>query len=113
MYLKKLSLLLLINLLFSCSNVNNPTPVAVTEKPIQITPETPKSINTKPVDFVVITDNNRDKLNSEPVWYAMTTDSYENLAYNMQELIRYISQQQNQIKYYESSAQTDNYKKLN
>lgn len=114
MYSIKLSLLLLTSLILSaCSTGSDNIPPAITEERIVITPESPRPINTKPVEFVVITNNNREKLDLEPVWYAITTTSYENLAYNMQELIRYISQQQNQINYYRSNAETDNYKKLN
>lgn len=114
MYLIKLSLLLLTSIVLSaCSTGSDNIPPAVTEERIVITPEKPRPVNTKPVEFVVITSSNRDKLDSEAVWYAITTSSYENLAYNMQELIRYISQQQNQLNYYRSNAETDNYKKLN
>lgn len=114
MYSIKLNLLLLTSLILSaCSTGSDNIPPAITEERIVITPESPRPINTKPVEFVVITNNNREKLDLEPVWYAITTTSYENLAYNMQELIRYISQQQNQINYYRSNAETDNYKKLN
>jgi hypothetical protein len=66
--------------------------------------ENPRPIITRPVEFIVVTENNREKLDIEPVWYAMTTKSYENLAYNMQELIRYISQQQTQINYYSNTG---------
>jgi hypothetical protein len=105
MYLIKLKALLLSSIvLTACSTgVEIPTPLA-NDKPIILPPENPRPINTKPVEFTVVTQNNREKLDSEPVWYSMTTQSYENLAYNMQELIRYITQQQNQINYYKNNT---------
>lgn len=102
MYLIKLKILLISSLLLSACSVSTTTPVAVAQETIRIDPENPRPIITKPVEFVVITEENRSKLDSNPVWYTMTTDSYENLAYNMQEIIRYISQQQTQINYYKS-----------
>lgn len=104
MYLIKLKILLISSLLLSACSVSTTTPVAVAQETIRIDPENPRSINTKPVEFIVVTENNREKLDSEAVWYAMTTTSYENLAYNMQELIRYISQQQTQVAYYKSNT---------
>ena len=104
MYLVKLKALLLSSLLLTaCSSTTTPS-IAVSEDLIIINPEKPRPINTRPVEFIVVTENNREKLDIEPVWYAMTTQSYENLAYNMQELIRYISQQQTQINYYSNTT---------
>jgi uncharacterized lipoprotein YajG len=100
MYLIKLNVLLISSLLLAACSTSVETPTVVNTPPIIISPENPRPINTKPVEFIVVTDSNRAKLDSEPVWYAITTSSYENLAYNMQELIRYISQQQVQINYY-------------
>jgi hypothetical protein len=87
----------------ACSTTSIPPP-AIIQDSIVITVEKPRPINTKPVEFIVVTENTRTKLDSEAVWYAMTTQSYENLAYNMQELIRYISQQQTQINYYTNTT---------
>jgi hypothetical protein len=106
MYLNKSIVLLISSSLFvtACTAVGNMAPAAVAQEPIIIPIENPRPIITRPVEFIVITENNREKLDSERVWYAITTKSYENLAYNMQELIRYISQQQNQIKYYTNNS---------
>jgi hypothetical protein len=87
----------------ACSTTNIPPP-AIPQDPIVIPVERPRPISTKPVEFIVVTETNRSKLDSESVWYAMTTQSYENLSYNMQELIRYISQQQIQINYYTNTT---------
>jgi outer membrane biogenesis lipoprotein LolB len=100
MYLIKLKLLLVSSLLLAACSTTVETQPVINTQPIVITPENPRPINTRPVEFIVVTESNRTKLDNEPVWYAMTTGSYENLAYNMQQLIRYISQQQSQINYY-------------
>jgi len=100
MYLIKLKLLLASSLILAACSTSVETRPVVNTQPIVIPPENPRPVNTRPVEFIVVTDSNRTKLDSEPVWYAMTTGSYENLAYNMQQLIRYISQQQSQINYY-------------
>lgn len=104
MYLVKLKILLVSSLLISaCTSTTAPS-VIVPEERITISPDKPRPINTRPVEFIVVTESNREKLDIQPVWYAMTTQSYENLAYNMQELIRYISQQQTQINYYSNNT---------
>lgn len=101
MYLHKLKLLLLISILLTaCTPTTQGT--TVSNQPIFITPERARPVNTRPVEFIVVTADNRNKLDAQPVWYAITTSSYENLAYNIQELIRYISQQQSEITYYRS-----------
>jgi outer membrane biogenesis lipoprotein LolB len=101
MYLHKLKLLLVTSILLSaCTPATQGT--TINQQPIFIAPERARPVNTRPVEFIVVTTDNRSKLDDQPVWYAITTSSYENLAYNMQELIRYISQQQSEITYYRS-----------
>jgi hypothetical protein len=51
-----------------------------------------------------VIENNLDKLKSEPVWYAITPGSYENLAFNTQEMLRFIKQQKTIIQYYEGAT---------
>lgn len=102
MYSTKLILLLVSSLsLAACSESTNIKPI-INSQNIVIAAEDPRPINTKPLEFVVVTTENREKLYGEPVWYAMTTKSYENLSYNIQEMIRYISQQQAQLTYYKN-----------
>ena len=102
MYLLKLKLLLVSSVLLSAcaAPVIEATPIP--EQPIIIAPENARPVTTRPIDFIVVTADNRTKLDTEAVWYAMTTSSYENLAYNIQEMIRYIDQQQVQINYYKT-----------
>jgi len=38
------------------------------------------------------------------VWYAITPGSYENLAFNTQEMLRFIKQQKTIIQYYEGAT---------
>lgn len=57
-------------------------------------------IHTRPVEFTVITDATKHKLADTEVWYGITVDSYENLSYNTQELLRYIRDQKAALNYY-------------
>ena len=114
MYLNKLKKLQLHQLLLPLSAVlllagcmgsgDAPKVLPMPEAPPIIAPDKPRAITTKPINFVVITQNNLDKLQSEPVWYAITPDSYENLAFNTQEMLRFIKQQKTIIEYYESAT---------
>jgi hypothetical protein len=61
----------------------------------------PSPVTLKPVEFIVVTDNNKDSLNAQRVWYAITVKSYENLAYNTQEMLRVLREQKAAIRYYE------------
>ena len=73
----------------------------------------PAGVQMLPVQLRVI---NKDNLNSyvadlaqqqssdNPVFIAMTTQDYENLALNIADLRRYIMQQRSVIQYYRSSA---------
>lgn len=97
--MKKYIALSTILILASCGSDTK----TIFEQPSVVRPPDPTPVDTKPVEFVVVTEDNRDeKLNSEPVWYAITTDTYENLAYNFQETLRFIRQQNSIIKYYEN-----------
>ena len=108
MYLKKLKLLLAVSsaiLLAGCVGGSEPPKVLpVPDAPPIIAPEKPRAVTTKPESFLVITQNNLDKLKSEPVWYAITPGSYENLAFNTQEMLRFIKQQKTIIQYYEGAT---------
>lgn len=76
--------------------------VASVSPPKIIAPPDPVPIATKPVEFIVVTKDNLEKLNSQPVWYAIDPDTYENIAYNFQEVLRYIRDQKAIILYYRS-----------
>lgn len=68
----------------------------------------PDPVSLKPVEFIVVTADNDSKMNKERVWYAFTVASYENLAFNTQEMLRVIREQKAAIKYYEGLYITAN-----
>jgi len=88
--------------LAACSS----TPVIEPLEPVKTTitvskAPKPSPISLKPVKFKVITDETKQSLDSERVWYAITVKSYENLAFNTQEMLRVIREQKAAIAYYE------------
>lgn len=109
----KQKLLILLSSLFilvGCANFREPlikNTVIEVEIPIQ---DRPKAVDLLDVKFYVVTKENLndflkrfEKDNGEVVFYAISVQSYENLALNIGQLRRYINQQQNLIVYYESS----------
>jgi len=102
--------------LISCSSVK---PIDVNTVQIERTPlnlAAPAAILAKPVNFVIITPENTDKVFSDLksnkyslVLFGLTDDSYENLSVNVAELLNYIIEEQNIIKaykeYYEPQVQ--------
>lgn len=75
-------------------------------------PESPAPTNLQDVKLFVITEDNVSEKLAEverlqgntPVVFAMTPQDYENMAYNLQELKRYIKQQQLIILYYRDAT---------
>ena len=70
-------------------------------------PTLPRAIDLKEPYFYVVSDKNMDtfiaemeKLNGTVVFTAMTIDDYELMAYNMQEIKRYIGQLKEVVVYY-------------
>ena len=70
-------------------------------------PTLPRAIDLKEPYFYVVSDKNLDtflaemeKLNGTVVFTAMTFDDYELMAYNMQEIKRYIGQLKEVVVYY-------------
>jgi hypothetical protein len=78
-------------------------------------PPLPTEITLSEVDFFVITENNLEeqierleKLQGGSfVIFAMTPQTYENMAYNLQEIRRYIGQQKEIIIYYREATQDE------
>lgn len=78
-------------------------------------PPLPAEIRLENVQWYVITENNLEEkiaeiesfIGGEFVVFAMTPQGYENMAYNMQEIRRYIRQQKEVILYYRSATQED------
>ena len=114
-YLTVSSLLLLTLLLSSCGYIRKPEKEIVVktievQKIIPIQPQ-PKPIDMIDVKFYVVTEENYEefkekfmKTNNDYVFYALSVHDYENLAFNMAELYRYIRQQKEIIIYYEKAV---------
>ena len=125
--MKALTSILLIALLSGCSTLSNfgwgkkaepeplpPKIVTVTETvPLEIyQPPMPQEISLENVKFFVITKKNLDEqiekieklLGGDFVVFALTPQSYENMAYNLQEIRRYVRQQKEIIIYYREAT---------
>ena len=114
-YLTVSSLLLLTLLLSSCGYIRKPEKEIVVktievQKIIPIQPQ-PKPVDMIDVKFYVVTEENYAefkekfmKTNNDYVFYAVSVHDYENLAFNMAELYRYITQQKEIMIYYEKAV---------
>ena len=114
-YLTVSSLLLLTLLLSSCGYLRKPEKEIVVQtvevqKIIPIQPQ-PKPVDMIDVKFYVVTEENYAefkekfmKTNNDYVFYAVSVHDYENLAFNMAELYRYIIQQKEIMIYYEKAV---------
>ena len=115
-YLTVSSLLLLTLLLSSCGYIRKPEKEIIVktvevQKIIPIQPQ-PKPVDMIDVKFYVVTEENYAefkekfmKTNNDYVFYAVSVHDYENLAFNMAELYRYIRQQKEIIIYYEKAVE--------
>ena len=114
-YLTVSSLVLLTLLLSSCGYLRKPEKEIVVktvevQKIVPIQPQ-PKPVDMIDVKFYVVTEENYEefkekfmKTNNDYVFYAVSVHDYENLAFNMAELYRYIRQQKEIIIYYEKAV---------
>ena len=114
-YLTVSSLLLLTLLLSSCGYIRKPEKEIVVktvevQKIVPIQPQ-PKPVDMIDVKFYVVTEENYEefkekfmKTNNDYVFYAISVHDYENLAFNMAELYRYIRQQKEIMIYYEKAV---------
>ena len=115
-YLTVSSLLLLTLLLSSCGYLRKPEKEIVVktievQKIVPIQPQ-PKPVDMIDVKFYVVTEENYEefkekfmKTNNDYVFYAVSVHDYENLAFNMAELYRYIIQQKEIMIYYEKAVE--------
>ena len=122
-YLTVSSLLLLTLLLSSCGYIRKPEKEIVVktievQKIIPIQPQ-PKPIDMIDVKFYVVTEENFAefkekfmKTNNDYVFYAISVHDYENLAFNMAELYRYITQQKEIMIYYEKAVKVEPQEKV-
>ena len=114
-YLTVSSLLLLTLLLSSCGYLRKPEKEIVVQtvevqKVIPVQPQ-PKPVDMIDVKFYVVTEENYEefkekfmKTNNDYVFYVVSVHDYENLAFNMAELYRYITQQKEIMIYYENAV---------
>ena len=114
-YLTISSLLLLTLLLSSCGYLRKPEKEIVVQtvevqKVIPVQPR-PKPVDMTDVKFYVVTEENYEefkekfmKTNNDYVFYVVSVHDYENLAFNMAELYRYITQQKEIMIYYEKAV---------
>ena len=114
-YLTVSSLLLLTLLLSSCGYLRKPEKEIVVktvevQKIVPIQPQ-PKPVDMIDVKFYVVTEENYEefkekfmKTNNDYVFYVVSVHDYENLAFNMAELYRYITQQKEIMIYYEKAV---------
>jgi hypothetical protein len=119
-----LSSILILATLGGCSTLRPeplpaPEPIikTVTEfKTLEIyQPPLPKAIDLQDVEFFVITERNFEEQvkrlekmqDGTYVLFGLTPQDYENMAYNLQELRRYIRQQKEIIIYYRQATQDD------
>ena len=114
-YLTVSSLLLLTLLLSSCGYIRKPEKEIIVktvevQKIIPIQPQ-PKPVDMIDVKFYVVTEENYEefkekfmKTNNDYVFYVVSVHDYENLAFNMAELYRYIRQQKEIMIYYEEAV---------
>ena len=114
-YLTISSLLLLTLLLSSCGYLRKPEKEIVVQtvevqKIIPVQPQ-PKPVDMIDVKFYVVTEENYEefkekfmKTNNDYVFYVVSVHDYENLAFNMAELYRYITQQKEIMIYYEKAV---------
>lgn len=87
-------------ILVGCSNARETAPMN-----ISIPPTDPSPISTKPVEFTVINSDTVGSIDLDSTsWYALNAQGYENLAYNMQDILRYVKQQNAVIDYYENQS---------
>lgn len=109
--------LMILPLLLATSCGIIPREIEVIETAIKtpiIFQEAPKAVETYPINFKVINENNLEQflaeirsLEGEVVFIALDVRDYEKLALNTQDLVRYIKQQKEIIIYYETLLEGD------
>ena len=115
LYLMPLLILLLVS---SCSNFRAEKEIVTVEKIIKPTiafATKPNPVIMKNADVIVITENNLDEViqkvkalqGGQFVVYGLDLKSFENLAINMEQIKRYIEQQNEVILYYEKAVREE------
>ena len=115
LYLMPLLILLLVS---SCSNFRAEKEIVTVEKIIKPSialATKPNAVIMKNSDVIVITENNLDEViqkvkalqGGQFVVYGLDLKSFENLAINMEQIKRYIEQQNEVILYYEKAVREE------
>lgn len=111
MELKKIVAILTVSMMVSnCSLVPTKKEVSITTKALErtiIQPVMPREIDLKEPYWYVVSDKNIDEFlariekdQGQVVFFAMSVPDYELMAYNMQELKRYINELKEVVVYY-------------
>ena len=108
--LSKLAVLLTVLMMGSSCSLLPTNPIQISSKPIErkiVQPIMPREIDLKQPQWIAITpDNWEEQLarieqqEGELVFLAMTIPDYEIMAYNMQEIKRYITELKDVVVYY-------------
>ena len=110
-HLKMTAVLMSVLLLSSCALLKQPPrEVEIKTVPIQIKitqPVLPRPIDLKEPQWYVVSDKNLDeflvsieKVSSAMVFFAMSPGDYELMAYNLQEIKRYVKELKQVVVYY-------------
>jgi len=102
---------------YSCSLIPSLKQVEVVSKPIErtfIQPVMPREIDLKEPYWYVVSEKNIDEFlariekdQGNVVFFAMSVPDYELMAYNMQELKRYINELKQVVVYYKTVTTTN------
>jgi hypothetical protein len=107
---KNLAILLIISMMGSSCSLIPTKQIEVTSKPLErniVQPVMPREIDLKTVKWLTVTPDNWEeqlaiieKQEGELVFLALTIPDYEMMAFNMQELKRYITELKDVVVYY-------------
>ena len=114
---KNLAILLIISMMGSSCSLIPTKQIEVTSKPLERTivqPVMPREIDLKTVKWLTVTPDNWEeqlaiieKQEGELVFLALSIPDYELMAYNMQELKRYITELKDVVVYYREVTTND------
>ena len=117
-YLRHLLILTLLISTTACSTLQKVQRLEVFSTPVERAPipmqPPPAPVKLRSVEWYVVTEDTYDDFKEKlvnrqglPVWYSITVNDYENLSINLEELRRYIIEQQQLLKYYEKAITED------
>jgi len=117
-YLRHLLILTLLISTTACSTLQRVQRLEVFSTPVERAPipmqPPPTPVKLRSVEWYVVTEDTYDDFKEKlvnrqglPVWYSITVNDYENLSINLEELRRYIIEQQQLLKYYEKAITED------